>query len=153
MPKEQIRKRGRRKPKTDAPLEPEIAAPAPVAPPVHDEPSAAPLAGPSTGIHPARAAMLQGGPRLQQHSGDGQRAQYLPRSSGVTEGSNGAATEGSDIPAEGAAQYGPRPVVEDPAFPFGELDPDVKAYFRNVEDQIKDWDGTSSVGEEREGKS
>ena len=36
-------------------------------------------------------------------------------------------------------------------FPFGVLDPDVKAYFRNVDDQIRDWAGVSSVGEEREG--
>jgi nucleolar protein 9 len=29
----------------------------------------------------------------------------------------------------------------------------VKAYFRNVEDQIKDWEGVNSVGEEREGET
>ena len=28
----------------------------------------------------------------------------------------------------------------------------MKAYFRNVEDQIKDWEGVNSVGEEREGE-
>jgi hypothetical protein len=39
-----------------------------------------------------------------------------------------------------------------PDFPFGELDPDLKGYFRTVEDQIKDWEGSSSVGEEREGE-
>ena len=37
-------------------------------------------------------------------------------------------------------------------YPFGELDPDLKGYFRTVDDQIKDWEGVPSAGEEREGK-
>lgn len=44
---------------------------------------------------------------------------------------------------------GPRMESE---FPFGVLDPDVKAYFKSIEEQIKDWEGVSSAGEEREGK-
>lgn len=43
--------------------------------------------------------------------------------------------------------------VPDADAPFGILDPDLKAYFRNVDDQIRDWEGVSSVGEEREGLS
>ena len=37
-----------------------------------------------------------------------------------------------------AWQRGPRTESE---FPFGVLDPDLKAYFRNVEEQIRDWEG------------
>jgi hypothetical protein len=33
------------------------------------------------------------------------------------------------------------------------LDPDLKGYFKTVEEQIKDWEGGSSIGEEREGES
>lgn len=137
MPKEQIRKRGRRKPKTEAVPEPPVQDVTPTfteAP----QPAAEPVAGPSSGIHPSRAAMMKGGPRLQSRPEDA-----TPQAECGEPGQPG---EG-----EGQAMWG-RPVVQDPAFPFGELDPDVKAYFRNVEDQIKDWEGTSSVGEEREGE-
>ena len=44
-------------------------------------------------------------------------------------------------------------MVMDSVFPFGVLDPDLKAYFRNVENQIKDWEGSLSSGEDREGIS
>ncbi|ORX36012.1 armadillo-type protein, partial [Kockovaella imperatae] len=113
MPREQIRKRGKRKPKftqeeqADEELQPSTES-------TH--------AGPSS-IHPARAAMLAGQrppPRL-------------------------------DAPAEEEAQQ-----VEwsrdlrEAEFPFGVLDPDVKAYFRTVDDQIRDWQNVSSTGEERE---
>lgn len=59
----------------------------------------------------------------------------------------GAVPEGE----EGAAQWvrGPR---TDSEFPFGVLDPDLKGYFKTVEEQIKDWEGSSSIGEEREGQ-
>ncbi len=45
-------------------------------------------------------------------------------------------------------QRGPR---TDSEYPFGVLDPDLKAYFRNVEERIRDWEGVPSAGEEREG--
>ena len=129
MPKEQIRKRGKRKPKN---AEEDFAPPPQAAPqPVEEEQQPfqheAPVAGPS-GIHPARAALLAG--------------RRLPP---------------SEMPA-------PEPVEDeqvlewardsrvDSDIPFGMLDPDVKAYFRTVDDQIKDWEGVVSVGEEREGK-
>ncbi|GMK58968.1 hypothetical protein CspeluHIS016_0604100 [Cutaneotrichosporon spelunceum] len=124
MPKEQIRKRGKRKPKTeeDAPA-PEKAAVVPT--PAPDEPAQEAHGG----IHPSRLAFLK----------TGQRPAPAPR----PEGEEGQADE------EGAADWtrGPR---HDSEYPFGVLDPDVKAYFRNVEDQIKDWEGVGSVGEERE---
>lgn len=135
MPKEQIRKRGKRKPKNaDEDVEAATTAgPAAAAvgqtithelPPHLDE---QPQAGPSAGIHPARAALLAG--RRPQPT---------------------------DIPA-------PEPVedeqvlawsrnIQDAEFPFGVLDPDLKAYFRNVDDQIRDWEGVVSTGEEREGE-
>jgi hypothetical protein len=40
-------------------------------------------------------------------------------------------------------------------FPFGELDPDTKAYVKKEEAHIKDWEGSydDSLGETREGES
>ncbi len=124
MPKEQIRKRGKRKPKTEQEFAPAPeAAPAPVP----EAPVEAEEAG--GGMHPSRLAFIQ----------TGQRPAPPPR------------PEGEDVlgepdgPANWTRQY-------DAEFPFGVLDPDVKAYFRNVEDQVKDWEGVGSVGEEREGE-
>ena len=134
MPKEQIRKRGKRKPKNAeddfVPTPAVEAIPAEVQP-VRDEPphlqAEAAQAGPS-GIHPARAAFLAG--------------RRLPP---------------SDLPAPELVDDAQ--VLEwsrnqkDAEYPWGELDPDLKAYFRNVDEQIRDWEGVSSAGEEREGES
>ena len=122
MPKEQIRKRGRRKPKhEDNEHDDHTSALEPV-----EEPST-PVAGPSN-IHPARAAMLAG--------------RRVP------------AAEPAQTEAFGYYEdvQGDREQAYDAEYPFGELDPDLKAYFRNVEEQIRDWEGVSSVGEEREGE-
>lgn len=133
MPKEQIRKRGKRKPKNagEEGEFPVVAATTPAEPTItHELPphlDEQPQAGPS-GIHPARAALLAG-------------RRPAP----------------ADIPA-------PEPVedeqvlawsrnLQDAEYPFGVLDPDLKAYFRNVDDQIRDWEGVASTGEEREGES
>ncbi|OCF41800.1 hypothetical protein I317_04406 [Kwoniella heveanensis CBS 569] len=124
MPKEQIRKRGKRKPKNDVEV-PELPPTTEIHEPI---PSTS-----ATGIHPARAALLAGRP--------------LPPSEPAqqTQGENGEVYgEG-----EGAADW-TRGSKVDSEFPFGVLDPDVKAYFRSVEEQIKDWEGVSSEGEERE---
>ena len=130
MPKEQIRKRGRRKPKVE-----EALPPPPLPPPsaeIHIESNEPARAGPSSGIHPSRIALLKG--------------HHTPLVAAP------ATAQDPEIDTEegGEAQWerGPR---ADSDFPFGVLDPDVKAYFRNVEDQIKDWEGTSTVGEDREG--
>ncbi|WVF70512.1 hypothetical protein IAT40_005302 [Kwoniella sp. CBS 6097] len=125
MPKEQIRKRGKRKPKNDA----EVVELAPSTE-IH-EPVPSTSAG---GIHPARAALLAGRPlpppeQTQNQNEDGEGERY---------------GEG-----EGAADW-TRGSRVDSEFPFGVLDPDVKAYFRSVEEQIKDWEGVNSEGEERE---
>lgn len=140
MPKEQIRKRGRRKPKA----EDEYAQPKKVeeqgttttseaAPVVPEE---APQAGPS-GLHPDRIALLAGGQRPAPAS--------IPRPDGA---------EG-----EGEGEGGQQPwgrtfgLVEE--FPFGELDPDTKAYVKKEEAHIKEWEGgyDDSMGETREGRS
>ncbi|EIW72780.1 hypothetical protein TREMEDRAFT_67052 [Tremella mesenterica DSM 1558] len=115
MAKEQVRKRGKRKPKN---VEEEYPKPVPHAPVVGQDTSA----GPS--FHPSRAALLSG-----------QKPSFpiptFPPGSVGEEINSGV----PDI---------------NPDYPFGQLDPDLKAYFRTVEDQIKDWEGISSSGEERE---
>ena len=84
-------------------------------------------AGPSS-IHPARAAMLAGQrPPPRQYD---------------------AAPE----PEQEEQQLEWSRDLREAEFPFGVLDPDVKAYFRNVDEQIRDWEGVSSTGEEREGE-
>lgn len=152
MPKEQVRKRGKRKPKTAEATAP-YPAPATSLPAdiiVDVTPSELqPVAGPSS-IHPARAALLKGERYVPAHADQvvgTSDAGYQPRPNG-----NGEESFGDGGGEEnGQAQWirGPR---ADQEFPFGEVDPDLKAYFRNVEEQIKDWEGTSSVGEEREGE-
>lgn len=136
MPKEQIRKRGKRKPKNQDDLAlhsvPALAAQSisPQDVPPEEEPQAGPSTG-SGGIHPARAALLAGrrpptaSIPVPQPVEDEQ----------VLEWSRAQVDRPQDIDA-----------------PFGVLDPDLKAYFRNVDDQIRDWEGVSSVGEEREGR-
>jgi nucleolar protein 9 len=142
MPKEQIRKRGRRKPKT----EDEYAAPKKVdeqtfsAPDVKEEAAPVPIAaqaGPS-GLHPDRIALLAGGPRS---------APPAPRAEGEN-GEGGGEGEGGQQPW--GRTFG---LVEE--FPFGELDPDTKAYVKKEEAHIKDWEGSydDSLGETREGES
>lgn len=136
MPKEQIRKRGKRKPKTEQ----QDATPAAVAQP---EPVAeAPAAQPEAigGIHPSRLAILK------RTGGASQQAVTTQTEEQTAELDHRPEEE---QPEEGAANW---TRVYDPEFPFGVLDPDVKAYFRNLEDQIKDWEGAGAAGEEREGK-
>jgi len=116
MPKEQIRKRGRRKPKHEAELP--VGAESP--PPQPEQ------AGPS-GLHPSRAALISG-----------HRPPPLP--SAVTR-----------EPEEEHTLEWQRAPRTDSEYPFGVLDPDSKAYFRNVEDRIRDWEGALSTGEGREG--
>ncbi|KAK4689724.1 nucleolar protein 9, partial [Tremellales sp. Uapishka_1] len=146
MPKEQIRKRGRRKPKPEieegAVVVTNVQVPAPLpSPPVQVQQSAADVAAPTApiGIHPSRLGMLAGKPpKGQSHK-----------------------TPSHDAPPHQDPALAPAPEAEqtlewsrtpvyDPDFPFGTLDPDIKAYFRDVEDRIKDWEGVSSIGEERE---
>lgn len=133
MPKEQIRKRGKRKPKTEDEYgsRPErvIHASQPALEEEEERLVEQPTAGPSAsgGIHPDRIALLNGK----------RPAAPLPRPTEETE--------------QQELSWAREPVVN-PDFPFGELDPDLKGYFRTVEDQIKDWEGSSSVGEEREGE-
>lgn len=131
MPKEQIRKRGKRKPKTE---DAENAAVAAVAPAPSEAVAQAEEAAEASasGIHPSRLAFLQ----------TGVRPPPPPKPEGEEE----------QQPEDGVADWtrGPR---EESEYPFGVLDPDVKAYFRNVEEQIKDWEGVGSVGEEREGET
>lgn len=137
MPKEQIRKRGRRKPKAEdefAQPKPEIAAPvAEIAAPVEQE---VPQAGPS-GLHPDRVALLSGRRPAPRQLNDDKTGEG---------GQEGAAEE------QGEQQPWGRQFGLNEEFPFGELDPDLKGYFRTVEDQVKDWEGTSSEGEQREGE-
>lgn len=155
MPKEQIRKRGRRKPKEEEFAKPKVETATATAPEVHAptptqavdsaSASAPPQAGPS-GLHPDRIALLS----------SGRRPAPVPRAP------NESNVEGQ-IPADGAAggegegdqpqQPWGRVFGLNEEFPFGELDPDLKGYFKTVEDQIKDWEGTSSAGEQREGRS
>nr|ODO02798.1 hypothetical protein L204_01539 [Cryptococcus depauperatus CBS 7855] len=122
MPKEQARKRGKRKAKVQ-----EEGNVQPTSHVIEPEPST------SAGIHPARAAMLAGRPIP---------VEPVPEAQERNEDMGG-------LQEEGQADWtrGPRTESE---FPFGVLDPDVKAYFKNIEEQIKDWEGVSSEGEERE---
>ncbi|WVN85380.1 uncharacterized protein L203_100525 [Cryptococcus depauperatus CBS 7841] len=122
MPKEQARKRGKRKAKVQ-----EEGNDQPTSHVIEPEPST------SAGIHPARAAMLAGRPIP---------VEPVPEAQEWNEDMGG-------LQEEGQADWtrGPRTESE---FPFGVLDPDVKAYFKNIEEQIKDWEGVSSEGEERE---
>lgn len=135
MPKEQIRKRGKRKPKT------EQGAPAPAPTTEFDAPPA-PAAEPESigGIHPSRLAILK------RTGGASQQAVTTQTEEQTAELDHRPEEE---QPEEGAANW---TRVYDPEFPFGVLDPDVKAYFRNLEDQIKDWEGAGAAGEEREGE-
>lgn len=167
MPKEQIRKRGKRKPKTeegaDAAAAAAAAAPAPAlaarpAPPPRSYAPPAAHGAPqytaeeeaeaaAAGIHPSRLAFMKTGqrppapprqPPVQREGGEGGGEGGEGGEAGGEDGENGPAdwTRGDRTESE---------------FPFGVLDPDVKAYFRNVEEQIKDWEGVGSDGEEREG--
>lgn len=139
MPKEQIRKRGKRKPKTEEffPPAPSAPAPAPVPEPEQEQVEEQQHTG---GIHPSRLAFLK----------TGQRPAPPPRPE--NDGAEGEGDGQVQDEENGVADWtrGPRYESE---YPFGVLDPDVKAYFRNVEDQVKDWEGVGSVGEEREGES
>ena len=143
MPKEQIRKRGKRKPKTQEDEIPKKVVDQPIVDEVRLEdgtiPQAvAPSAGPS-GIHPARAALLAGRRAPPPH---------MAASSSAPAGDATAASDGETAqPA-----WGRQPGL-DGDYPFGVLNPDLKAYFRNVDDQIRDWEGVSSAGEEREDRS
>lgn len=143
MPKEQIRKRGKRKPKAEEePVDaPKVAvqAPAPVVEPVRE-------AGPS-GLHPDRNALLAGGHkpfRAPPRTADG--------ATSTTEGGNGEVQEGEQAQGLSGRVFG---LNEE--FPFGELDPDTKGYFKGLDEKIKSWQesGTSNVavGEEREGET
>jgi len=141
MPKEQIRKRGKRKPKAeeepaDAPKV-EVQAPAPIAEPVRE-------AGPS-GLHPDRIALLAGG-----HKPFRAPPRPVDGASGPTEG-NGEVAAGEQAQGLSGRVFG---LNEE--FPFGELDPDTKGYFKGLDEKIKIWQesGTSNVavGEEREGE-
>lgn len=139
MPKEQVRKRGRRKPKEqDEYAKPKVeeAAAEGAGAPVSAEVDAPPQAGPS-GLHPDRIALLSG-----RRPPPAQRQDAAP----VLEGQGAEEEQGEQQPW--GRQYG---LNEE--FPFGQLDPDLKGYFRTVEDQIKDWEGTTSAGEQREGVS
>ena len=142
MPKEQIRKRGKRKPKAeeepaDAPKV-EVQAPAPIAEPVRE-------AGPS-GLHPDRIALLAGG-----HKPFTAPPRPVDGVNGTTEGGNGEVLEGEQAQGLSGRVFG---LNEE--FPFGELDPDTKGYFKGLDEKIKIWQesGTSNVavGEEREGE-
>lgn len=139
MPKEQIRKRGKRKPKAeeepvDAPkAQVQAQAPAPVAEPIQE-------AGPS-GLHPDRIALLAQGHRPFRAA--------PPRPQGE-EGAEGT-QDGEQAQGLSGRVFG---LNEE--FPFGELDPDTKGYFKGLDEKIKSWQesGTSNVavGEEREGE-
>lgn len=140
MPKEQIRKRGKRKTKADEePADaPKVEVPAPAI--VEPEPT---QAGPS-GLHPDRLALLAGSHRPFRAP---------PRAAdGTIEGAQGV-----DVPdGEQAQGLSGRVFGLNEEFPFGELDPDTKGYFKGLDEKIKSWQesGTSNVavGEEREGE-
>lgn len=149
MPKEQIRKRGRRKPKEEEFAKPKVetaTAPdvqAPASTQVVDSSSAPPQAGPS-GLHPDRIALLNTGRRPAPPP----RAPNEGNAEGQKPGEGETGGDGDQPQQPWGRVFG---LNEE--FPFGELDPDLKGYFKTVEDQIKDWEGTSSAGEQREGTS
>lgn len=160
MPKEQIRKRGRRKPKNEeehAPVSAKVEAPASTATAVPIPEQQAQQAGPS-GLHPDRLALLAGHgsrpsrPRVFDHG------QPQPQRPAAVEGAEQKEGEGEGA-AEGDQPQGPwgRTFGLNEEFPFGELDPDTKGYFKGLNDKIKHWletgSGTVTVGEEREGES
>jgi nucleolar protein 9 len=142
MPKEQIRKRGRRKPKAeeepvDAPkVEAQVGTPITAA----SEPAPA---GPS-GLHPDRIALLAQGHRPFRAP---------PRVAPGAEGETATGGEGGE--GEQSQGLSGRVFGLNEEFPFGELDPDTKGYFKGLDEKIKSWQesGTSNiaVGEEREG--
>lgn len=156
MPKEQVRKRGKRKTKaTDdsAPIPEAIIdvqpTPSYSAPqyerqlPPHAQTQ--PVAGPSA-IHPARAALLSGQRYVPPPASTLPPADFVPLNDGQAPRAEGFGGE-----ENGIAQWNRGPKA-DQEFPFGIVDPDLKAYFKGVEEQIRDWEGTSSIGEEREGE-
>lgn len=136
MPKEHVRKRGKRKPKTEESLP--IKAPSAVDEAAIEDAAAAEAA--AAGIHPSRLAFMRTGvrPPVERPDKEGEGGE-----------GNGEGEEGGD----GSADW-TRLDRSESEFPFGVLDPDVKAYFRNVEEQIKDWESADveSTGEEREGE-
>lgn len=143
MPKEVVRKRGKRKPKSD-PVEEDAVVVQSVEPSyTAAEPSSS--AAPSQpALHPSRLALIAGGskssssfippPQLEQQES------FIPQSE-----------------PEGQLEWSRQPVF-DPSAPFGILDPDIKAYFRQVEERITEWENVPvQIGEdgeeEREGES
>lgn len=139
MPKEQIRKRGRRKPKEEEFAKPKVeAAPTTASEPFVESAPPQAQAGPS-GLHPDRIALLSG-----------RRPPPPTRNPNEVNGEGQTAAGGEGEGDQPQQPWG-RVFGLNEEFPFGELDPDLKGYFRTVEDQIKDWEGTSSAGEQREG--
>jgi nucleolar protein 9 len=143
MPKEQIRKRGRRKPKVedeyDTRKPEEVPAPATEQAPTPTEEQPA-QAGPS-GLHPDRLALLASGgrrpppPHFEKREGE--------------QGGEGGEGQREQQQQPWGRQFG---LVEE--FPFGELDPDKKGFVKAAEDQIKMWEGgpSDSAGETRQGQ-
>ncbi|CAD6571315.1 MAG: Nucleolar protein 9 [Tremellales sp. Tagirdzhanova-0007] len=117
MAKEQVRKRGRRKPKQEGEAPPKSRLPA-------LQPESVGVG--TLGLHPSRAALISSRPPPVYKTDESR-----------------AVDETTTL----EWQRGPR---TDSETPFGVLDPDLKAYFRNVENQIRDWEGAPSIGEERE---
>lgn len=163
MPKEQVRKRGKRKAKhveeekRDVPGEGVVdnaqqRADSPGPSTTGAAAAAGASAAASAGIHPSRLALLKGGHRPSAPA-PGPSAQYgPPQTEHLDANGAGAVTViGGEDPENGEAQWIRGPRIES-EFPFGELDPDLKGYFKTVEEQVKDWEGTDSVGEEREGE-
>lgn len=139
MPKEQIRKRGRRKPKVQDEYDIRKPVETPSSAPEQAVTEAQPAqAGPS-GLHPDRLALLaSGGRRPPPPHPDGE------------EGGVGGEGQQQEQQQPWGRQFG---LVEE--FPFGELDPDKKGFVKAAEEQIKDWVGaeSGSAGETREGGS
>jgi nucleolar protein 9 len=148
MPKEHVRKRGKRRPKEDGAFD----APSAPADRFEDGTSANAAvvaaeeahAAAASGIHASRLAFLKTGVRPAPEP--------TPRAEGDGAEGDGAEGDGAEG-AEGGADW-TRLDRSDSEFPFGVLDPDVKAYFRNVEEQVRAWEGrgVDGDGEEREGE-